>query len=1072
MRRFLLLICLLLFTTVLFAQQETLRFKRYSIDDGMLQSTVNSTLQDSRGFVWFATQVGLNRFDGNTFKAYKSIPDDTTTLSGNWLWNMSEDSKGRLWVGTFSGGLNRYRYESDDFVRYSLSKSDTTAPKRVGTWARLEREDGKFWVGFDMGLTILDPESGHYERLTFPKESPHAFAIQRDSKKNLWVASTTALFRIHPKTHLLERFPYFPEDTTRGTGNITRMIVDKNDLVWFGTSQGVIIFNPNVSPPTYTRLEDILASDAPKVNAPRIVTYMFPGSKNRLWIGTRDGLYRVGLQQRKDGYQLERFVHDPNIPSSLKHNQILSVYESPAGGIWVGTRSGVNYNHKSMQKFEHVSANQSVSGGLIHPNVMKMFKDSDEHLWVGSYGGLNLKAKGGKSFRHFQHDPDARATSLCYNYVMVLNEDYLGNLWIGTNGGGISRLSKNERQRATAGKEPIFKSYRAEPKNPNTPVSDVIYAIYEAPDSSLWFGHSGGISRYYHERDSFEHFVSKALPRNLSHRHVYNLMQDYSGRFWVATPGGLNLLNHETGLFEVFLNDPKDPKTLSSNFIVSLYESNKKELWVTTSAGVNRLLSFGSTDTAPRFQRIGVQDGLPDGFVYCMLEDQSGNLWVSANKGLTRITVSDSLPIMRSYSVEDGLQSNEFSQNSAFKDKDGTMYFGGINGFNTFHPDSISIDENPPNMAITDFKILNESVAVSKNGETPLTSPINETDEIELSYRDDVISFEFSALSFASPHKNQYAYKMEGFDHDWIMSGNRRFATYTNLDPGDYTFRVKGSNSDNVWNEEGTSLNITITPPPWKTWWAYLLYGCLCLGLVLSYVQFQVRKERRIREEKIRIQQAKIEERERVRKESSADFHDEAGNIITKIKLFTELARRKSIKDEQLGEYLQKIDEHTKTLSSGMRDFIWVLDPEKDSLYETILRLKDFGNSMYEHSDYHFTTVGPEASMRKETLTLLQRRSIMLIFKEAMNNCLKYASGKDVVLSATLKHRELIIELKDNGRGFDVKEKKSGYGLKNMQNRAEKIGAELDISTQNGQGTAVRLKIVLSQNETALGDSQ
>jgi len=1060
MRRCLYLLHIVFVFNTSYAQQETLKFNHYSIDDGMLQSTVNATLKDSRGFVWFATQVGLNRFDGYTFKAYKNIPNDSTSLSGNWLWNLSEDSKGRLWIGTFSGGLNRYRYESDDFVRYSLSKDDSSTVGRVGTWAWLEREDGKFWVGFDIGMAILDPETGHFDMLNFPEYSTHAFAIQRDSKGYIWAASSTGLHKVHPETHKLERFPYFPDDTTRGTGNISRMIVDQNDLVWFGTSEGVFILNPNVSPPTYSKLDDYVDRNSNSTSTPQIVTYMYPGNNNRLWIGTRDGLYRIGLEPKTSGYPIKRFAHEENNSSSLNHNQILSVYESPSGDLWVGTRSGVNYNHKSMQKFDHVTANSSDPGSLIHPNVMKMLIDSDENLWVGSYGGLNLKTKDSQSFRHFTHDPAAKSTSLCYNYVMVINEDYKGNLWFGTNGGGVSRLSKAQRQRAAAGKKPIFQSYYADPGNLKSLASNVTYAIYEAPDSSLWFGHAGGISKYDHSTDTFEHFVSKELPRALSHRHVYNLFVDSNGRFWAATPGGLNLFIPETGNFKVFHNSPTDPQSLSSDFIVSFFESPQNGFWITTAAGINKMVSFDSMTITPRFQRIGIEDGLPDNFVYCMLEDNSHNLWVSANKGLTRISFTEEAQEIQSYFVEDGLQSNEFSQNSAFKAKDGHMFFGGINGFNVFHPDSIQSDKTPPKVAITDFKILNESVPISNNDETPLSRAINETKNIELSYRDDVISFEFSALSYASPHKNQYAYKMEGFDQDWIMSGSRRFATYTNLDPGEYTFRVKGSNSDNVWNEEGTSLAITITPPPWQTWWAYSLYALGCIGLIIGYVQFQLRKERRVREEKMRIQQAKEEERERVRKESSADFHDEAGNIITKIKLFTELAKREAEGKGELDLYLQRIDEHTKTLSSGMRDFIWVLDPEKDSLYETVLRLKDFGNSMYEHSDYRFSTIGPDEAMRNQQLSLLERRSIMLIFKEAMNNCLKYANGSEVQLLTELKGQWLTIELSDNGKGIDGSNE--GYGLKNMQSRAKKISGQLDIESGIGEGTTIRLRFRLS----------
>ncbi|MGH1366236.1 MAG: ligand-binding sensor domain-containing protein [Calditrichia bacterium] len=1063
MRRYLPLICFLLFAVALNAQQETLRFKKYSIDDGMLQSTVNATLQDSRGFVWFATQVGLNRFDGNTFKAYKNIPGDSTSLSNNWIWMISEDSQQRLWIGTFHGGLNQYRHATDDFLRYHYVENDTITLSNTAAWSILERPDGKLWVGFDKDIALLDPEKKSFYHIDLPGGNHHGFSLDEDRDGNIWIASTLGIFQMHPASHELTYYPFFPETPDRSSGTITRMLLDREQRVWFGTNEGVYLLDVSDVHPKYRTLSSYLEKKNYSFKSPQFITYMARSNNSSFWIGTRDGLYQTTIGKSADEISAKYVTHDKTRPGSLSHNYILSAYENKAEDLWIGTRNGVNYSHPAMRKFKHVPPRPSTPGGLNHPNIMTIMEDSDKNLWVGTYGGVNLLNKKTNKYRVFNHSSSS-PTSLPYDYVLIIREDHLGNLWIGTNGGGIARLNPEERKRAASGRQPRFLSYRSINSDTTSPASNVIYAIYQAPDSSLWFGHAGGISLYNYSEDKFQRFADETNTRGLVHRHVYNLLIDRQGRFWAATANGLNLFNSETQLFEPHFHDPKNKMSLNSSFIVSLFESKAGELWVTTSTGLNKLLRETGKKGELQFQRISVQDGLPDGFVYCMLEDQSGNLWVSANKGLTRITISDSLPKMLSYSVEDGLQSNEFSQNAAYLAKDGRMYFGGINGYNVFHPDSIQNDETPPNIALTDFKILNESVATSINGETPLNSPINETDKIELSYRDDVISFEFSALSYASPHKNHYAYKMEGFDHDWIMSGNRRFATYTNLDPGDYTFRVKGSNSDNIWNEEGTTLNITITPPPWKTWWAYLLYSCLCLGLVLSYVQFQIRKERRIREEKIRIQQAKIEERERVRKESSADFHDEAGNIITKIKLFTELARRKSIKDEQLGEYLQKIDEHTKTLSSGMRDFIWVLDPEKDSLYETILRLKDFGNSMYEHSDYHFTTVGPEASMREETLTLLQRRSIILIFKEAMNNCLKYASGKTVVLSAILTHRELMIEFKDDGRGFDAKEKKSGYGLKNMRNRAEKIGAKLDISSENGLGTAVRLSLLLSKN--------
>jgi signal transduction histidine kinase len=332
------------------------------------------------------------------------------------------------------------------------------------------------------------------------------------------------------------------------------------------------------------------------------------------------------------------------------------------------------------------------------------------------------------------------------------------------------------------------------------------------------------------------------------------------------------------------------------------------------------------------------------------------------------------------------------------------------------------------------------------------------TESIELSYNQNVMTFEFSALNYILPEKNQYSYIMEGFDCGWINAGSARSVTYTNLDPGKYTFRVRGSNNDGLWNHEGTLIKLYISPPPWQSWYAYLAYVGLFFAGIFLFVRYRIKSATRELETQTRIERAKLEEREEVRKKSSADFHDEAGNKLTKINLFTELAKSEAENNPLLKEYLAKIEENTKELSSGMRDFIWVLDPAKDSLYDTINRLKDFGNSMFDYTEIRFQVSGLTPGMKNIILPMEVRRALMLIFKEAMNNCLKYSEANCVEMNVSAENKFLKLSFKDDGKGFNMEEESIGYGLNNMRERAGKINCSIEISSEVNKGTIITLK--------------
>jgi signal transduction histidine kinase len=548
----------------------------------------------------------------------------------------------------------------------------------------------------------------------------------------------------------------------------------------------------------------------------------------------------------------------------------------------------------------------------------------------------------------------------------------------------------------------------------------------------MWFGTSGlGLIKYYPETEKLISYPVSIDGKGPSHPFIYYLFEDSKGNLWIGTPtGGLNILNKEKEEFLYIKRDEENLNSLSNDIILSIFEDDDNRLWIGTSGGLNKLQTnleenmfdkIKDSSITISFERFGKTQGLPNEVIYGILQDDKNYLWFGTNKGLVKFNPSSDNPVIKVFDIKDGLQNNEFNQNSFFKNVKGEMYFGGVGGLNIFHPDSIKLNTNIAHVRFTDFKLFNSSVPLQTQTAEEiftLNKSIHTLSNIELAYNQDVITFEFAGLNFFSPEKNSYAYLLEGFDNGWVYAGNRRDVTYTNLDPGEYIFHVKAANNDGYWNEESTSIILNISPPPWLSWYAYLFYAGLFITFLFVYVRIRVKIVTRELETQAKIERARIEEREEVRKKSSADFHDEAGNKLTKISLFTELAKAEAT--PALLNYLYKIEENTKEISSGMRDFIWVLDPSKDSLFDTVSRLKDFGSSMFDYTDIRFNVIGLNDEMKKVVLPMECRRAILLIFKEAMNNCIKYSSAKSVELQISVNHKVLDISLKDDGKGFEI----------------------------------------------------
>jgi PAS domain S-box-containing protein len=530
--------------------------------------------------------------------------------------------------------------------------------------------------------------------------------------------------------------------------------------------------------------------------------------------------------------------HDPEDPTSLSNNLIWSIYEDPYNVLWIGTDGGgINNYAPGRFKFSMFRHNPSKpSKSLMGKFVYTLLEDSKGFIWIGTDRGLNRFHRETGEYKFYTHDPQ-NPKSLGNEYVFALFEDKQGGFWVGTWGGGLNHLNRKTGE---------FKRFRPNPNNLSSISHDVIRVIYEGRQGGLWIGtEGGGVNRFDRENERFIHYYgSNDNKSSLSNNFITSITEDAGGVLWVGTNVGLNRFSRETQQFTRYLHNPEEPGSISNSSVASVYSASNGVLWIGTfSGGLNRYDPINNT-----FSAFTQKDGLPNDVVYGILEDDRGNLWLSTNNGLSMFDIENVR--FHNYFERDGLQSNEFNQSAYFKCRNGQLMFGGIAGFNLFHPNEIRKNIHVPPIIITDFKVFNESVQVGPD--SILKKSIIETHEIRLSHRDYVFSFQFAALDYYYPSANQYAYMMEGIDKDWNYSGTRRFAAYTTLPSGAYTFKVKGSNNDDVWNEEPISIGIIITPPVWQTWWFRVLAAALLVIIVLLVFRVRthnIRKRNRLLEE-------------------------------------------------------------------------------------------------------------------------------------------------------------------------------------------------------------------------------
>lgn len=1036
------------------AQESYLKFRQITIDDGLSQNSVNCMIQDKRGFVWLGTQDGLNRFDGTNYLHYRNERNNPNSLSSNYIWTIYEDEAGIFWIGTFGGGLNRLNPETGKITHFRKDESDPDSFPSDRVFSIVEYPEGTLWLGCNEGLVKFDKSTGSSE-LFLAEHTPDGSlknnfigTIARDAQDKLWLRSDDGLTHFDPETNAVTSYQHTPFTATTAMGAVYQ-IRSFGDSFLVVCDAGIIQVDPS------EKTDNLLLSSTDPAFGGDSVTFTKVAhlGDRKFAIGSSDGL--ILFDGKKD--KIDRFMHNTDDPFSLTHNNVTAVFRSHDDVLWVGTRNGLNLLEKLNPDFVHIRHMQGKEG-LSSKHVNSFLEEEEGVLWIGTTDGLNLYDRHRNSFRVFRSGKPG-AESLRSDYILCLFKDSKGNRWVGTRRDGFYMIEPGSSG---------FKLRRIQPLNDKN-YSVSVHFITESSDGTIWLGTGGqSLWKYLPDKNEVIKYPYNSDGSGPAHNYVFTILEDSEKNLWLGTPtGGLNLFNPETEQFKYFQHNARNEGSLSNNLVLSLFEDAEKHLWIGTNGGLNKLIPavapemFQTLDPSEAlFEWYGMEEGLPNEVIYGMLQDGRNDLWISTNRGLAVFDTSEG-KVIETYDVSHGLQSNEFNQNGFYKDVNGRFYFGGVNGFNSFHPDSIIGNIFPPKTILTAFSLYNQEVGVHESIDGfELDSEIFAKKSISLKWKHDVVTIDYAGLSYQSPEKNSYRYRLLGFKDDWVEVGNNSSVTYTNLDPGDYTFEVQSANNSGIWDPEPARLLINVGAPPWASWYAYMIY-ILAIGSIFYFIlKFRTRKVAQKIKMTAEIEKARNEEREEFRKRSSRDFHDEAGTKITRMALVTELLKKEVDKNQDASDYLEQIEENLQQLNTGMRDFIWALDPEKDNIHETLLRFNEFAAPLCEYAGIEFHSHPIPNGLEERVMNMAQRRHLLLILKEGLNNSIKHASPSMIDFSTTFSGNTLELFLKDDGCGFNKSELNGrGNGIRNMKERAETADFQIETHSEEGEGTTIWLRL-------------
>ncbi|MEO6547427.1 MAG: two-component regulator propeller domain-containing protein [Ferruginibacter sp.] len=912
-----------------------MKFEHLDINAGLSQNHILCVEQDSWGFMWFGTSDGLNKYDGYKFTVYKNDIKNTNSISNNYISGIVEDANGIIWVTARGGGLNRYDKKTDKFTRFEHNAKDPNSISNNLATSICKDSEGKLWISTEDDLNYFDPLTNKFTHYNI-----NARYVYEDRDHRLWVSTySNGLSFFDRKT---KSFTYFrnneKDPTSISTNNVSVVFEDSKRRMWVGTVEGGLnLFDRR----TGKSQRFIHENNNPNSLPANTVLSLEEDTAGKLWIGTENGGLSIFDAEKQ---KFEIYQNDEIDNESISHNSVYCIYKDTDANMWLGTfAGGLNLVTRNSNKFGHFK-HTSDKNSLTNNNVLFIEENTDGRMWIATDGGgLNLFDPATKNFTHYTHQ-QGNKNSICGNYVLNVCTDSQGNTWIGTWADGLTVLNLQKN---------TYRHFKSDPADPNTMSSNNAWAIFEDKEKNIWVsGLFGGLNLYNPATNSFTRFNDGT--NNISTRKIKCISEDYKGNLLLGTDGGgLQIFNKQTKIFTSLLHDD-NKNSLSDNRVTFTQVDKLGNWWIGTMAGLN----YFDTKTQ-KFTTYTTADGLPNNVIYGLLDDTKGSLWISTNRGLSHF--DQQTKTFKNYGVEDGLQSFEFKIGSFCKSRSGIFYFGGISGFNEFDPGNIKADPFEPPLRFTKFEIFNKEVPIAKNDSDPSPLKVNiaETKKITLPYGSSVFSFEFASLNYALTEKKQYAYMLEGFDKTWNEIGTKRSATYTNLNPGKYIFKVKGKNNEGQWSSRMVSVEVTITPPFWLTWW---FKSFVVLSLITGVFSFYKARINIIKSQKIKLEH-KVEQQTlqlllSTEEEKRARFEADQANKAKSVFLATMSHEIRTPMNGVIG--MASLLNETQ-LTSEQQEYAKTISTCGEALLTVINDILDFskiesGNMELEHRDFDLRT--------------------------------------------------------------------------------------------------------------------
>lgn len=1108
--------CLLLLVLSISALPNNIRFKRITINDGLSLSSVYCIHQDSKGFMWFGTEDGLNKYDGKNFIIYRSDPNNPNTISYKWIEQIFEDSQGKLWLGS-RGGLSRFDPVDEQFTQYrgtgpnrsltndtithifedsknrlwvgtlkgvncinisSLSKIDIVGTNQIRSRVNciLELNHETILIGTDSGLYTFNQKSNEIKKHSFSNlKDDYSILSIKKSNQSILIGTNSGLLECNLKLNCklapsLEKF------------RIEDIIIDQNSTLWISTD--FALFSRKKGSKKFKKsVKSFLTTNSLSINTQKP---LIQDSAGNIWFGTfGSGLFKFEAKENKKHH----YKNNSADSQSLSENSINCIYEDNNGVIWIGTfGAGISIYDPQLHKFELLKHDPIDQNSLPSNFIWSICEDRDSNIWIGTNNqGLTKYNIQQDTFIRFNF---RKFKSLPHTAIRKVYEDRKGIIWVGTDGDGLIRFNPKTNSK---------KFFKNKPDDNSSLSNNSVRVIYEDSNGLMWIGTQIGLNLFNPKTEKFTQFKHSDLdPKSISHNFVYSVIyEDSQGNIWVGTyGGGLNIYNKNTNSFERYTYAENTQNSISDNIVFSIHEEKDGIFWIGTNNKLNRF-----NLSTKQFEHFGTENGLPNNVIYSVVPDNNNNLWLSTNSGLCRFSMNTYTSY--NFDVHDGLQSNEFNGGAFHKGKSGLLYFGGVYGLNIIDPSKEFHEDALYDAVLTKLEIHGQPIKISpslNSGNKILynkeldtysfSKSIAFTDTIELDYDHRFLSFEFSTLSSFSPDKVNYAYRLLGLEKKWIYSKKRNFASYSNLTPGNYTFQVIAQNPYGRWSENPKEMHVTIHPPFYLTWWFILLEVILGTGLIVFVYGYllNIRTNKLLSEqnEKIKIANINLKESENNLKELVATkdkffriiSHD-LKNPFTNLLSISEMIHENYtlVDDDEKRVGVRKIHESVKHIFNLLENLLtWSrsqtgkihFEPVKFDLYELISETLTLYSASADKKQISLTKLCPE-----EIHVVADRNMCSSILRNLINNAIKfsYTSG-EISIKVIPNNDYHEIHVVDQGVGIDKEnidklfridlkykssgtagEKGTGLGLLLCKEFVEINGGKIDVKSKLGEGS-------------------